>query len=107
MFGHTQASVALFDVPTHPLRAFRQQLIDVPVRVLHAPEDLINIFVRNVDVEKIAHGINEDSPRLLPGCRPVEHFPPERQIEAALEVVTLDTTEPLRELHGVAVVASR
>ena len=58
--------VVTFDELRSPRRTLGQHLIDMAINVQHLPEALTDKVIRDVTVEQIRHGVNEDPPRIPP-----------------------------------------
>src|SRR5712691_2455220 len=91
---------------SHSRRTLRQNLLRVPVSLHHHVYDGLNVAVWNFLMEKVRHGIYEDSFRSAPAERFRQFVRNKAQIESLLVWMTLHTAKPLCECFGIAVFAS-
>ncbi len=101
------AVVPLSDMVAHERTALGQHLIDVPVRMFHGVEHLVDVCALDVLVEEVAHRVHENHPRLLPKHWLPQPRRPKRQIEALLIGVPRNAAPTFCETLGLAIVASR
>ena len=87
----------------HERTALREHLESVPVGFFHGVEYAVDEWRRNVLVEQVAHGIDEDLPRSFPCQRLFHSFRAQCQIEALLVWVPRHPSEPFRETLSVAI----
>ncbi len=99
--------IPLPDVVAHERAALGQHLVDMPVRLLHGIEHVVDECAVDVLVEKVAHRVHEDHPRLFPEHGLLQPRRPECQVEALLVRVPGNATPALCEAFSIAVVATR
>jgi hypothetical protein len=85
--------------------ALRKDLEDVPICGLNNLADAHNVFVRNLVVEEVAHGVNEDFPVTFPAERVGQLLRYEPNIEALFKWVTGNAAKTLCKSFGIAVLA--
>jgi len=91
--------------PGNALRPFCQDLKGVPLRGGHDLRDGDNVFVGNLVVEEIAHGIDKDHLRSAPAQRLPEFSRNEAKIKSLLIGMAFDAAKALGERLGVATFA--
>src|SRR5271157_4477827 len=87
----------------HSLRPLGQYLEGMPARLLHHTANLLDVRIRHVFVEKVAHRVDEDHPRFAPAQGIGQLFGHEPQVESLLVGMTRNAPEPLGEGLGVTV----
>ena len=92
---------------THPSIALGEDLEHVPVGSTHDVADVRDEVGRDLIVEQVAHGIDEDLSRAFPVQRWFQLLGYESQIEAALKGVSGYATEALSEHLRLAELAAR
>jgi len=80
-----------------------QDLKLVPVTLLHDREDFLNELNRNVLVEEIAHGVDEDAARLAPTKGEAQSLRPELKVESLFVGMTGRATKAFSKGFRVAV----
>jgi len=106
MRGRFVFAVSLVDVAAHEGTAFGQHLESVPMRFFHGVENLVDIVGRNVLVEQVAHGVDEDHLRLADRKGLFQAAGPKRKIETRFERVIGHASEAFGKPFGIAVVAA-
>jgi hypothetical protein len=101
------ALIPVPDIVAHERAALGQHLVDMPVRLLHRIEHLVDELTVDVLVEQVAHRVHEDHPRLLPERGLFQSRRPERQVESLLVGMSWNAPPTLSEAFGVAVVTAR
>jgi len=86
--------------------AFGQDLIGMPVGRLHGVEHGVDESFGHLLVKEVAHGVDEDAPRLSPLERLGHALRPEREVEAVLKRMPGDAAKPLREALGITKIAA-
>jgi hypothetical protein len=72
----------------------------------HNANHPLDVFVWNLIVKKIAHGVNKNHPRLLPLQRLRKFFRYEPNVEALFERMTRHAAESFCESFGIAIFAA-
>ena len=91
----------------HTLLAFRQHLINVPVRAAHGVAHRRDVLRRHTFVEQVAHRVDEDLPRSTPRERLLQLVVDHTQVEPVFERVFRDAAEALSERFRVTELATR
>src|ERR1700710_621474 len=73
----------------------------------HDRKDSTDVLVGNPLVKQVAHGVDEDDPRLLPLEWVIKPTRPELQVETLLISIPFDAAPPLGEGLGVAMSTAR
>ena len=71
----------------------------------HDPRDSFDIYIRDLIVEKVAHGINEDYFGFAPTQWLSQFFRNQTQVKSLFVGMALDATKTLRERFRVTVFA--
>jgi hypothetical protein len=109
---HPPHVILIFNADAHPdvrgprkiagncfqsLRPLRQDLILVPIRLVHYLERALDVFKWYIVVKEITHGVDEDPLWLLPAQWLIELFGDEPKIKSLFERMPSHSTEALRE----------
>jgi hypothetical protein len=87
--------------------ALGEDLKSVLTRGGHSREDLMNVGLGDVFMEKIRHAVHEHHSWSSPSQRDSEAFWPELQIESMLVRMSGHPSEPFSESFGVAMSTAR
>jgi len=87
-------------------RPLREDLIMVPVRLVHDAEHTPNVLHWDLVVEKVAHAVHEDPLRGLPRDRVLQHVGLECQFEPVAVVLVSHGLQAVRESLRVAMLTA-
>lgn len=105
--GDRPTLIAIADIVAHEGTALGQDLVDMPICLLHGIEHLVDEGTVDVLVEQVAHRVHEDHPRLLPERGLFQPRRPERQVKSLLIGVARNAAPALCKAFSIAVVTSR
>jgi hypothetical protein len=89
-----------------PLPSLGEHLERVPPRENHYADDPFNIFLGDLVMEQIAHGVDKDHSRLFPLQGLGKLFRNNANIEAFLEGVSCDSAKTLSKAFCIAILAA-
>ena len=106
MGRNNRVSVAAPKIVPHERTALGENLVDMPICLLHDTEDLVYELPWDLLVKKIAHGIHEDPARSTPPQRLAQTAITELKVKPSFVRMTDNTPESFGKALSIAIVAT-